>query len=228
MTTSEARRGLRPSWSVPVPIPEPELVDTARGVRLRPWRTNAHDGAALVAAWHDGSVMAANAVPQDASPEAARRWILGEADRRVRGLALDLVISVLGELAVAWRPGVPIARIPLFSNAGTGTEADGDCRLADKAPGRSSVWGEVGMRGFDPVARRAEVGWWLAPHARGRGVAAAAVDLLVGWALAPPLDLRQVWARIDPANEASARVARHAGFRRLGIAGGTAVWSRQP
>jgi RimJ/RimL family protein N-acetyltransferase len=93
--------------------------------------------------------------------------------------------------------------------------------------GGDLVWGEVGLRGFDPAVRRAEVGWWLAPAARGRVVAAAAVGLVAAWALGAPLGLLQVWARIDPANEASAHVAEAAGFRRLGAAGATDIWSRE-
>jgi RimJ/RimL family protein N-acetyltransferase len=88
------------------------------------------------------------------------------------------------------------------------------------------VWGEVGLRGLDPAVRRAEVGWWLAPEARGRGAAAIAVDLVATWALGAPLRLRQVWARIDPDNTASARVAAEARFRCLGRAGGGEVWAR--
>ena len=93
--------------------------------------------------------------------------------------------------------------------------------------GGDLVWGEVGLRGFDPAVRRAELGWWLAPGARGRGVAAAAVDLVAAWSLGAPLGLRQVWARIDPANRASADVAAAAGFHRLGAAGGADIWSRE-
>jgi ribosomal-protein-alanine N-acetyltransferase len=140
-----------------------------------------------VAAWRDPSVASANPVPSDPSAGAARRWIAGESERRLRGLALDLVISPF----------------------------DGDI-----------VWGEVGLRGFDAAIRRAEIGWWVAPEARGRGVAAAAVDLVATWALAEPLGLRQVWARIDPDNAASSRVAAAAGFRLLGRAAGGEVWAR--
>jgi RimJ/RimL family protein N-acetyltransferase len=159
----------------------------ARGVRLRGWRDDPDDIAALAAAWLDPSVVSANPVPSDPSPGAARRWIAGESERRFRGLALDLVISPFG----------------------------GDI-----------VWGEVGLRGFDAAVRRAEIGWWLAPEARGRGVAAAAVDLVATWALAEPLGLRQVWARIAPDNADSSRVAAAAGFRLLGSAGGGEVWAR--
>jgi ribosomal-protein-alanine N-acetyltransferase len=143
---------------------------------------------ALAAAWSDPSVVRANPVPADASPDGARRWICGESQRRDRGLSLDLVVGPL----------------------------DGD-----------RVWGEVGLRGFDMAVGRAEIGWWLAPAVRGRGVASAAVSLLVAWALAPPLGLRQVWARVGWANQASARVAAAAGFRRLGTAGGSDIWSRE-
>jgi RimJ/RimL family protein N-acetyltransferase len=198
MTTGKAHPGHRFPAAVPppLPLPQPELVDATCGVRLRPWSDDPGDITGLVAAWRDPSVTAGNPVPADTSPEAARRWIRGEADHRARRLALDLVISPLDDLA------------------------------AHPRTGRNLVWGEVGLRGFDPVARRAEVGWWLAPEARGHGIAAAAVDLLAGWALAPPLDLRQVWARTDPAGVASGRVAERAGFRLLGTADGRAVWAR--
>jgi RimJ/RimL family protein N-acetyltransferase len=88
-----------------------------------------------------------------------------------------------------------------------------------------TVLGEVGLRNVDPVRARAEIGWWIASGHRGRGMASAAVGLLAGWALGPPCDLRQVWARISPGNPASAAAARRAGFARLGAAGGSDVWS---
>ena len=89
-----------------------------------------------------------------------------------------------------------------------------------------AVWGEVGLRNRDAAVGRAEIGWWIGPAHRGRGLAAAAVALAAGWALGPAGGLRQVWARVDPANAASAAVARRAGFRRLGAAGGAEVWAR--
>jgi RimJ/RimL family protein N-acetyltransferase len=89
-----------------------------------------------------------------------------------------------------------------------------------------TVAGEVGLRNLDPDRRRAEIGWWIAPAHRGRGLATAAVRLLAGWALGPPCDLAQVWARIEVGNAASARVAAGAGFRRLGrSASGQDVWA---
>jgi RimJ/RimL family protein N-acetyltransferase len=91
------------------------------------------------------------------------------------------------------------------------------------------VWGEVGLRDLDMVARRAQVGWWIgAPH-RGRGRGTVAVRLLADWALGRPLALHQLWARIEPANAASGRLAERAGFRLVGRASdGVDVWARHP
>ncbi|HZM30205.1 MAG TPA: GNAT family N-acetyltransferase [Acidimicrobiales bacterium] len=90
------------------------------------------------------------------------------------------------------------------------------------------VLGEVGLRNIDRVRRRAEIGWWIGAAHRGHGRSAPAVAMVAAWAQGPPLWLRQVWARIDPANPASAAVARRAGFRRLGVAAGTEIWARSP
>lgn len=85
-----------------IPLPDPPLSDGT--VRLRPWRhADAED---LSAAWNDPEVGRWNAVPDDRSVEAARRWIGGWAERRQTGLAIDLVIvaedssELVGEVGV--------------------------------------------------------------------------------------------------------------------------------
>lgn len=96
--------------------------------------------------------------------------------------------------------------------------------------GPAEVLGEVGLARLDRE-RRAEIGFWLAPEARGRGVATTAVRLLTTWALAPEgtgLGLRQVWARTAPDNRPAAAVLGRAGFHRTGEAGGTTVWTTGP
>jgi RimJ/RimL family protein N-acetyltransferase len=66
--------------------------------------------------------------------------------------------------------------------------------------------------------RRAAVGYWLAPAARGRGYATAAVRLAAGWALAPArgdiggLGLDRLQLTCAPDNAASRAVAERAGF----------------
>ncbi len=60
-----------------------------------------------------------------------------------------------------------------------------------------------------------ELGWWLAPHARGRGYAAEAAHALAGWALG--LGAVRVHAFVDVDDHASQAVARRAGFVREGV-----------
>jgi RimJ/RimL family protein N-acetyltransferase len=94
-----------------------------------------------------------------------------------------------------------------------------------------AVLGEVGLAHLDR-AGRAEVGFWLAPQARGRGLATSAVRLLTAWALHAPgpslgrgLSLRQLWARTTPGDHRAAGVLGRAGYRLRGEAAGSAIWS---
>jgi len=61
----------------------------------------------------------------------------------------------------------------------------------------------------------AELGYWVVPAARGRGVAVRAVRLVSGWAFTT-LGLARVRIQVEPANVASRRVALRAGFRQEG------------
>jgi RimJ/RimL family protein N-acetyltransferase len=80
---------------LPLPLPDPPL--TAGALRLRPWRIT--EAAALVRAWHDPEVARWTGVPPRPVLAEARRWISGDADRRARGLSLDLVVDVEGDVA---------------------------------------------------------------------------------------------------------------------------------
>jgi RimJ/RimL family protein N-acetyltransferase len=62
----------------------------------------------------------------------------------------------------------------------------------------------------------AELGYVVAPSARGRGVAGRAIGLISNWAL-DELGLARIEAMIDVANHASLRVAERAGYRREGV-----------
>lgn len=61
-----------------------------------------------------------------------------------------------------------------------------------------------------------DIGYWLLPDGRRRGLAARATRLVAEWALRMPEVARvQLWT--EPENAASQRVAERAGFRREGV-----------
>ena len=59
--------------------------------------------------------------------------------------------------------------------------------------------------------REAEIGYILAPHARGRGLATEAVNRLTRWAF-EERGMQRVELRISVGNDASARVAERCGY----------------
>lgn len=67
-----------------------------------------------------------------------------------------------------------------------------------------------------PFGHRALFGYWLAPGARGRGVATRALHLIVDWTLATT-DVIRLELYTDVANNASGRVAERVGFEREGV-----------
>jgi ribosomal-protein-alanine N-acetyltransferase len=71
--------------------------------------------------------------------------------------------------------------------------------------------GAVGLRAFREDRASVEVGYWIAPPARGRGIAPRAVRLMTDWALAN-LSLRRIDLPLDSRNDASRRVAEKSGF----------------
>ncbi|HEY6962817.1 MAG TPA: GNAT family protein [Gaiellaceae bacterium] len=98
----------------------------------------------------------------------------------------------------------------------------------------------VGFAAFvrlDLDGRQGELGYVIAPAARGRGIATRAVDLLTRWGL-DELGLERIELRIDPRNAGSERVAERAGYAREGVLrslafkegkrADVAIWSRLP
>jgi len=89
--------------------------------------------------------------------------------------------------------------------------------LAIVAIGEPTPVGAVGLTALAFVHRRAEIGYWIAPSARRRGIATAAVRLLSVWALGPPLSLVRLSVHADVDNTASGRTAERAGFEFEGV-----------
>lgn len=97
-------------------------------------------------------------------------------------------------------------------------------RLADWSAGDRASWavtdapgallGSVSLHSVDRVQGDAQLGYWVAPAARGRGVAVRAADAACRWAFAEGIDRVELYHAVE--NEASGRVAARAGFTREG------------
>jgi RimJ/RimL family protein N-acetyltransferase len=150
----------------------------------------------------------AAAVAEACSDPVTRHWLGELPSPYTTDIALEYIESREDEHAKA--RGVHWA-----ATLGDGGPAIGAFSLI--GPGRSMlVGGRLG-------GGTAEIGYWVHPRARRRGVATTAVDLVVGHALAPlgagGLGLRFVTLAHAVGNEASATVARRTGF---------VEWGRRP
>jgi RimJ/RimL family protein N-acetyltransferase len=76
--------------------------------------------------------------------------------------------------------------------------------------------GSCGIVEIDWEEGRAELGYWLACGARGRGVMTRAIRLLARWIFGN-LPIERVQLGIEPGNEASRKVAERAGFTFEGV-----------
>ena len=76
--------------------------------------------------------------------------------------------------------------------------------------------GSIGVRWADPEQGVAEVGYWIAPEARGRGICTRAVRLVSRWVLEQD-GMERLQLRADEQNAASRKVAENAGFTQEGV-----------
>ncbi|GAA3447255.1 GNAT family N-acetyltransferase [Planomonospora venezuelensis] len=90
----------------------------------------------------------------------------------------------------------------------------GGAEFAVADPGTGEWLGNIGLKPPGPRGS-AEIGYLVAPWARGRGVAAAATRALTAWAFAHGMHRVDLLAAVG--NLASQRVALAAGFRREGV-----------
>jgi ribosomal-protein-alanine N-acetyltransferase len=88
----------------------------------------------------------------------------------------------------------------------------------------STVVGDVGFMG-PPDGGVVEIGFSVIPDRRRRGYATEAARSLVDWAFSEPR-IREVSARTEPENEASARVLAATRFARVGDSRGVVRWRR--
>lgn len=107
-----------------------------------------------------------------------------------------------------------IAGMRALEKAGTALEM----AIADRSTGR--LVGAIGVTDLDWTHGVGEIGYWVAPASRNRGVATTALRLISRWALGP-LGLERVEVRVRRGNDASCHVAEAAGFVREGVLRGS-------
>jgi RimJ/RimL family protein N-acetyltransferase len=91
----------------------------------------------------------------------------------------------------------------------TGSEDRASWAVVD--PASDTLLGSVSVHSIDRAQAGASVGYWTAPDARGRGVAAVAVDAACRWVF-DTLAVERVELCHAVENPASGRVAEKAGF----------------
>jgi RimJ/RimL family protein N-acetyltransferase len=111
------------------------------------------------------------------------------------------------EDAVAWCTEMA----PRFRLSGEGIE----WAAIRRADGR--LIGSFGLKRTDWRGRASEIGYWVAPWARGEGLAVEAVTAIARWLLLEQ-GFERLGQRAAPGNLASQRVAEKAGFTREGVA----------
>jgi ribosomal-protein-alanine N-acetyltransferase len=77
--------------------------------------------------------------------------------------------------------------------------------------GADEVLGQVGLRNVSLAEGSAGLSYWVTPAARGRGVAARAVQAMTGWAFGT-IRFNRLGIQHSTANVASCRVAARTGF----------------
>lgn len=136
--------------------------------------------------------------------------------------AADVALACRDELTQRWLP-LPnpytdadalawcTEMSPRFRTSGEGIEWAA-VRRSDRR-----LIGSFGLKRTDWRGRSSEIGYWVAPWARGEGLAVEAVEAIARWLLLEQGFERMI-LRAATGNAASQRVAEKAGFTREGVA----------
>jgi RimJ/RimL family protein N-acetyltransferase len=114
---------------------------------------------------------------------------------------------------ILWNGGGVASRVEALALLGRRIDwSSGDhASWAVVDPATDEVLASVSLHSIDRQQGDAEIGYWTAPGARGRGVAAGAVDVVCRWAFATlPIDRIELCHAVE--NAGSRRVAEKAGF----------------
>lgn len=80
-----------------------------------------------------------------------------------------------------------------------------------------SLIGSIGFFDYSPAEGRCEIGYWLAPWARGQGLMGRSVRLFCSW-IFEELAIERISAGVEPPNAPSHAMLARVGFTREGIA----------
>lgn len=159
-----------------------------------------------------GQVVLRAAATAASPPLLLRRWTGADADALVEAYR-DPVLR-------AWtRLGVPDAEAAArwVEAQRAGWEGGGRLSFAvveEEPGGGGRVAGNVVLKRPEPAGPAGEVGYWTAAHARGRGVAPRALQVLTDWVFetfaGQGLEYLELMHQVD--NTASCRVAEKAGY----------------
>jgi RimJ/RimL family protein N-acetyltransferase len=123
-----------------------------------------------------------------------------------------------------WTAGMAVIRTPADQRAKRWLEpridawTRGHAVFAVAAAANDYVLGNVAIRDVNRVPDQAVVAYWVSPAARGRRLAARALDAAARWAFAKDgLGLHRLSLDHALVNEGSCRVATRAGFQLEGI-----------
>jgi len=141
-----------------------------------------------------------------------RRWVADDVSPALRAVNDPLILRFTRVPADQTHADVH----RFYAGQESAREAGEALQLAIADGASDDLIGTIALLRFDWPHRRCEIGYWVAPWARGRGVATRAVRLLAPWSLRT-LGLARLTLSADLENVASQRVAEHCGFHREGV-----------
>lgn len=118
-------------------------------------------------------------------------------------------------LGVDTDPDVLSVRERTAAEAGRGDDVE-YVRLAIADPHTDAFWGEIIVHSLRAPHRRGEIGFWVVPGQRRRGVGARAVALALDW-LFGELGLLRVEMTTTPENGVVPALAKRLGFTHEGV-----------
>jgi ribosomal-protein-alanine N-acetyltransferase len=130
---------------------------------------------------------------------------------------LEAFRDVLFERFSDWEPRTEAEALAYLAANEQARQAGTQIEFALVEPHDEDVLlGGASLNNVDLDQGRAAVGYWLAPHARGRGVVTHAVRLIARWAF-QDLQIARLELTCGPDNLASQAVAERCGFTREGV-----------